>query len=63
MIERSILLIELESHLGNAAGALRAAWILCKHNGMESTAKEIADTVLDVETAHERICRERMPNK
>ena len=59
MVERSVLLIELESHLGNAASALRAAWILCKHNGMEATAKELADTVLDVETAHKRVGRER----
>lgn len=52
MVERSILLIELENHLGAAAKALRCAWLLCKHNGMEATAKELADTVLDVETAH-----------
>ena len=59
MIERSILLIELETHLSEAAKALRAAWRLCKHNGMEATAKELADTVLDVETAHEQIADER----
>ena len=54
MVDKSVLLLELENHLRNAAGALRAAWILCKHNGMEKTAKELADTVLDVETAHEQ---------
>lgn len=59
MIERSVLLLELDNHFGSAASALRAAWILCKHNGMGATAKEIADTVLDVETAHELVCRER----
>lgn len=47
-----VLLIELESHFKDAASALRCAWRLCKNNGMESTAKEIADTVLDVEEAH-----------
>ena len=59
MIERSILLIELENYLSQAAKALRAAWVLCKHNGMEATAKEIADTVLDVETAHKQTTDER----
>jgi hypothetical protein len=59
MIERSILPIELENHLGEAARALRCAWRLCKHNGMEATAKELADAVLDVETAHEQVSKER----
>ena len=59
MVERRILLIELESHLDNAAKALRCAWLLCKHNGMQSTAKELADTVLDVETAHRQVADER----
>ena len=59
MVERSILLIELENHLGEASKALRAAWRLCKHNGMEATAKELADTVLDVETAHQQVSDER----
>lgn len=54
MIERSVLLAELENHLGNAARALRASWLLCKHNGMGPTAKELADTVLDVETAFQQ---------
>lgn len=31
-------LLELENHLQHAAGALRAAWVLCKHNGMQPTA-------------------------
>ncbi len=52
-------MIELESHLNTAAKALRCAWTLCKHNGMEATAKELADTVLDVETAHQQIEEER----
>lgn len=58
-MERSILLIELEHHLGEAASALRAAWRLCKRNGMEPTAKELADTVLDVETAYQQVKNER----
>lgn len=59
MIERSVLLIELEQHLGEAAKALRCAWRLAKHNGMEPTAKELADTVLDVETAYQQVKVER----
>lgn len=58
MIDRPVLLIELEDHLGKAAKSLRAAWLLCKHNGMEAVAKELADTVLDVETAHSQISQE-----
>lgn len=59
MVERSILLIELESQLSDAAKALRCAWRLCKYNGMEPTAKELADTVLDVETACQQVKDER----
>ena len=59
MVEKSILLLELESHLSDAAKALRCAWRLCKHNGMEPTAKELADTVLDVETAYQQVKDER----
>lgn len=55
-------LTELESHLQKAASALRAAWILCKHNHMEPTAKELADTVLDVETARDRVTDILRPN-
>lgn len=55
-------LIELENHLTNAARALRCAWRLCKHNGMEPTAKELADTVLDVETAKEGVSDILRPN-
>ena len=55
-------LTELESHLQKAASALRAAWILCKHNGMEPTAKELADTVLDVETARDSVTDILRPN-
>lgn len=54
-MERSVLQIDLEAHLGEAAKELRAAWLLCKHNGMEPAAKELADTVLDVETAHRQV--------
>ena len=46
---------ELEREMKTAATALRAAWVLCKHNNMEPTAKELADTVLDVETARDRV--------
>jgi len=55
MIKRRILLLELEKHLSDAAKALRLAWKLAKHNGMEPTAKELADTVLDVETACQQV--------
>jgi hypothetical protein len=58
-MERNILLIELENHLGEAAKELRAAWFLCKHNGMEASAKELADTVLDIETARKQVADER----
>lgn len=46
-----VLLIDLENSLQTAARALRHAWRITKHGGMEATAKELADTVLDVETA------------
>jgi hypothetical protein len=52
---KSELHMELEMHMGTAAKALRMAWKLCKHNGMEATAKELADTVLDIETAHQQV--------
>ncbi|MCP5004671.1 MAG: hypothetical protein GY941_12145 [Planctomycetes bacterium] len=50
-MDREVLIIELDTSLSTAAKALRHAWRLMKCNDMESTAKEIADTVLDVETA------------
>ncbi len=50
-MDHEVLLIELDTSLNTAAKALRHAWRLMKHNDMESAAKEIADTVLDVETA------------
>ena len=56
-------LTELEANLQSAASALRAAWVLCKHNGMEKTAKELADTVLDVETARDIVIAERREAK
>lgn len=49
------VLSELETHLGVAATSLRDAWFLCKQNGLEATAKELADTVLDVETAKNQV--------
>ena len=49
------ILVELETSLTDAAKALRHAWLLMKHNGMQDTAKEIADTVLDVETAARQV--------
>ena len=48
-------LITLEQHFDDAGKALRSAWRKMKHNGMEDTAKEIADTVLDIEEAHTSI--------
>lgn len=56
---RNIVLRRLESHLDQAAKALRGAWLLCKHNGMEASSKELADTVLDVETARNQVAEER----
>ena len=47
----TLIRVDVEIHLNKAAVELRAAWLLCKRNGMEATAKEIADTVLDLETA------------
>jgi hypothetical protein len=44
------------------ADALRAAWLFCKHNGMEPTAKQLADTVLDVETAMHQVADALTPN-
>jgi len=44
-------LVELEANLSDATKALRSAWWLMKKNGMEDTAKEIADTALDVALA------------
>mgnify|MGYP000654364303 CR=1 FL=1 len=48
-------LIELDTSLTEAGKALHHAWLLMKDNGMESTAKELAVTVLDVDTAARRI--------
>ena len=41
--------IEIENMLSSAAESLRCAWLQMKRNGLESSAKELADTVLDVE--------------
>ena len=59
MVDRVIVLIDLENHLSDAAKALRCAWLLCKRHGMVATAKELADTVLDVETAYQSAKIER----
>ena len=59
MLDKESAIIYLENYLSEAAKALRSAWRLCKHNGMEATAKELADTVLDVETALELVSQER----
>lgn len=48
-------LVELDTSFTTAAKALRNAWRLMKHGGMEDAAKEIADTVLDVETAAKEV--------
>lgn len=48
-------LVALDRSLSTAARALRHAWTTMKHNGMESAAKEIADTVLDVETSSQQV--------
>ena len=50
-------LIELNKHLNQGALALRRAWEVAKHNGMEKTAKELADTVLDIEAAAQSALR------
>ncbi len=44
-------LSEFSQLLQIAANALREAWKVARDNNMEKTAKEIADTVLDVESA------------
>ena len=44
-------LSEFSQLLQSAANALREAWKVARKNNMEKTAKEIADTVLDVESA------------
>lgn len=44
-----------EAALRRAGGDLRTAWTLLKHNGMEPTAKELADIVLDVEVSADQL--------
>jgi hypothetical protein len=44
-----------EAALRRAGRDLRTAWTLLKHNGMEPTAKELADTVLDVEVSADQL--------
>ena len=58
-MEKSELLNELEKQLKTASKSLKAAWKLCKHNGMDDTAKELADTVLDVDLAHQMASEKR----
>jgi len=56
MDEKINALDSLDVHLGEAAKALKKAWRVMKGSQhFESTAKEIADTVLDVEEAHRKI--------
>lgn len=59
MIDKTILLLELENHLSNSVRELRAAYVLCKDNGMENTASSLADVVLDCELSIERLARAR----
>lgn len=44
-----------EAALRRAGHDLKAAWTLLKHYGMEPTAKELADTVLDVEVSADQL--------
>lgn len=37
--------------LRRAGEEMRTAWTMLKRNGMDTTAKELADTILDVETS------------
>ena len=37
----TLIRVDVEIHLNQAAVELRAAWLLCKRNGMEATAKEL----------------------
>ena len=53
--DKNLLLTHMEKHLSDAAKSLFLAWKLAKHNGMEPTAKELADTVLDVQTACQQV--------
>lgn len=48
-------LSQAESALRRAGHELRTAWTLLKHHGMEPTAKELADTVLDVEVSADQL--------
>lgn len=48
-------LIEAENSFNEASKALRNAWRILKHHGMEHVAKELADTVLDVETSAQQL--------
>lgn len=59
MTDKTVVLLELENYLSNAASALRAAYIICKDNGMENTASSLADVVLDCELSMERLARAR----
>jgi len=55
LVTDKVALIDLQNSLTSAAKNLRHAWRIAKHNDMEGTAKELADTVLDVETAAEQV--------
>ena len=49
--------IECEEMLSSAAKSLRCCWRIMKSSGMENTAKELADTVLDVEDSAKKMGR------
>ncbi len=51
-----------EEALRRAGAELKTAWTLLKHNGMEPTAKELADTVLDVEISADQLREFLTPN-
>ena len=48
-------LTQAEAALRRAGTDLRTAWTLLKHHGMEPAAKELADTVLDVEVSADQL--------
>ena len=48
---------QAQRHLAMAAKDLRGAWKCMKDNGMDTTAAQMADTVLDVEAAVTQIDR------
>jgi hypothetical protein len=53
--ERSVLLGELITHLGNAADDLRMARYLCNRLDLVATSRELSDVVFDIEAARRLI--------